>query len=174
MNNPSHGYKRSSGGADRLTHAGALEKQHRHGANDQRGREGDKLDLGDRHATVEKKKRPEIRLRRPDVGAEQFVGELLQHDTQTESRQDRDEQVFVDDPVNHAFIENPTEEEQQHGREGDTEQRMDSSRVQKKSGIAAEHDELALGDVDDVHYAPNQSHAVGSERENRPDQHSVQ
>ena len=39
--------------------------------------------------------------------------------------------------------------------------------------IAADHDEIALRQVLDVHHAPHQREAIGGEREDRADQHAV-
>ena len=39
---------------------------------------------------------------------------------------------------------------------------------------AAQHDELALDDVDDVHHAPDQRHAIGRDGEDGADHQPVQ
>ncbi len=134
--------------------------------------EGDDLDIGDRDG-AEKLRGAEVGLRGLDVAGEHRVHQLLQQDRQAEGGQQRDEQVAVDHAEHHQPVERPADEEQHDRRDHHPEQRMDAVPEQDHGDIAAEHDELALGDVDDVHHAPDQRHAVGGEREDRPHQQAI-
>ena len=46
-------------------------------------------------------------------------------------------------------------------------------RASVKRHIPAEEDELALADIDDVHDAPDQRHAIGGQREDRADEQAI-
>ena len=60
------------------------------------------------------------------------------------------------------------------GGHGDTPERAYAPERELVGDEAAQHDELALDDVDDVHHAPDQRHAVGRDGEDGADHQPVQ
>ena len=117
--------------------------------------------------------RAEVRARRLHVGAEELVRELLDQDAQAERREDRDEEVAVDNAEDHEPVEQPADDVHQARGRRHAEDRRHAGMGELDHDVAAEHHELALRDVDHVHHAPDERHAVRDEREQRADQNAV-
>ena len=50
---------------------------------------------------------------------------------------------------------------------------MNARRIHEVGDVTAEHDELALRNVDQIHDAPDKRHSIGRERENGADQEPI-
>ena len=112
-------------------------------------------------------------VERLDVGAEAQVHQLAQQDAEAEGGEQRDEEVALDDAEDHEPVGQPAHDEQHDHGGGDAEKGRQSGARDIEGDVAAEHDEFALADIDDVHDAPDQGEAVGGEREDGADQHAV-
>ncbi len=73
----------------------------------------------------------------------------------------------------HRLEQHPAEHIERGGRDRNGDQRRQALLDAQHRDEAAEHDELALGDVDDIGDAPHQRHAVGGEREHGADKDAV-
>jgi hypothetical protein len=71
------------------------------------------------------------------------------------------------------LVDDPAEDEERGSGDRHAEHRMDAGIGDVERDVAAEHDEIALRDVDDLHDAPDQRHAIGRQAIDRADQHAV-
>ena len=113
------------------------------------------------------RQRDEIRGERPERG-------VAQHQRQAERAQDlRQHRAFGDVP-HQPEIDDDAQHEQQRRRAGDEE---DRTQLQQGEGeerrIHRQHDEIAVGEVDDVHHAPDQRQAGGKQRIDRSHQQAA-
>ena len=102
-----------------------------------------------------------------------MIHQLLQQDTDTESRQDRNEKVLLHYPADNHPVGQPADQVQHHECHRDANKRGDAPTEEQIGDEATEHDVLALADVDDIHHTPYQCHAVGHQGENRSNQQAV-
>ena len=107
------------------------------------------------------------------VAAETARHQLLEDDGDAEGREHRVEHVATDEMHDHGLEQHEAERVERERRDRHAEQRRQAGFGAEHGDEAAEHDELALADIDDVGHAPDQRHAVGGEREQGADQHPV-
>ena len=137
------------------------------------GGEDDELHLGDADQPVEEEQAAESARDDAVVAAEAARHQLLEHDGDAEGRQHRVEHVAADEMHDHRLEQHDAERVEQNRRDRHGEQRRQARFGREHGDEAAEHDELALADIDDIGHAPDERHAVGGEREHGADQNAV-
>ena len=86
----------------------------------------------------------------------------------------RMETIFLDDTEYDGAVKQPADEEKNGAGYGNRKQRVYSVLGEDHRHITAQHDEFALGDIDDLHHPPDQGHAIGGKREYGANQQAVQ
>ena len=176
-------------GADAHQHGGVAVLGHRQQAAAQRGAgqhqvhaEGDdqRQDTGQQArrldpqaADVEGAADQRVR-QRDEVGGERPERGVAQHQRQAERAKDlRQHRAFGDVP-DQAEIDDDTQHEQQRRGAGNEEDRAEFEQGEgKERRIHGQHDEVAMGEVDHVHHAPDQRQAGGKQRIDRSHQQAA-
>ncbi|MNT44563.1 hypothetical protein D3C72_1810950 [compost metagenome] len=98
---------------------------------------------------------------------------MLQHDAQAEGGQHRDKEIALDQPEDDDTVEPPPD--CIHRRRGKRNRQRRGHALADKPDhhIAAQHHQLALRHVDQVHHAPDQRHAIGGQRKDRAGQQAI-
>ncbi len=112
-------------------------------------------------------------IQRLQIGAEDDVHQLIEDDGDPERRQQRDEQIAFDDAEDDDAIAEPAQRKQRDCPGRHAEQGMKSGLRHGDGDIAAQDDEGALADIDDVHDPPDQRHAIGRQRKDGADEHAI-
>src|SRR5437764_10664672 len=162
------------GGADGAPRSRAIEEEEEDGGEEDGDEEGGELRVGNRHAADVDVAARVRRVDGAEVGAEEQLREIDEDDVETEGDEQGVELRRADDEVQEEALEEVTEEEEQHHRDRQRREGIDAAlRIEIINGVSAEHDERAVGEVDDVEDTPDEAHPVGHQAVEAPEQDPV-
>ncbi len=108
------------------------------------------------------------------VGLEEVVDEVDDEDLQPERQKERCQDGRAHDLVDEQALDRVADREQHDHRDGDRQERIDAGQlVQVERQVRAQHDEGAVGEIDDVHDPPDEGEAERDQREDPAEQDRV-
>ncbi len=148
------------GREDRLPGLGAIEKEIETGGERQREHEYRQPDIGDEHRAERERARGVERVHRAQVGAEDQQKDIHQNEVEAEGEHQREQQARAHQPVEQQPLHAVAEHEQHGHRQRHRQERVDPERREDEiADIGPDHDEGAVGHVDDPHHAPDHGEA---------------
>jgi hypothetical protein len=119
-------------------------------------------------------KKSQVRRQRVEVRAEIPEHGVAQQQREAEGAEDLRQHRPLHDVADQREIDDDAERrEHQHGERRAEQRPSSQERVRDESYVHAEHDEIAMREVDDVHHAPDQREARGEQRVHRAQQQSA-
>jgi hypothetical protein len=110
-------------------------------------------------------------VHRAEVGLPQVLGQPAEEDHEPEAGEDLRQHGRVDDAPDDRVVERRPEGEEQERRERQREDRVELPQGEApEAGVHAQHQELAVGEVHDVHDAEDQRQAHGHQRVDQADE----
>ena len=110
----------------------------------------------------------------PAVGGEHLEQRILDDDREPEGDEERRQDVLAEGAVEDDELERPAECE--HDRDSD-EQRQERTDAERRDDhqdeVGCEHDQVAMGEVDQPHDAEDEAEARGEERVEAAEQHAL-
>ena len=116
----------------------------------------------------------EIVGQRQEVGAEAPEHGVAQQQREPEGAEDLRQHRPFHDVADQPEIDDDAERRQHQRRDRRADERSDAEhRPDHERDVHAEHDEIAMGEIDDVHHAPDQREAGREQRVDRAEQQAA-
>src|SRR5207302_1811567 len=112
-------------------------------------------------------------VERVDVGAELLEQQVLDHDRETERRQQRHENARAQAPLEQGSLQGPAEDGQRRQHDRERGERGEPVVRHDEDEERPEDCEVAVGEVDDPHHAEHQRQAAGQQRVVAAEQHPL-
>ena len=165
------------GGAEGAAKRGAVEKHLQRGDHRDRDGELDERQQADPDAGADLVSHclDGAGLQFAAIGGEQFQQAVLDDDRQAEGHQKRWQQVVAERAVEQEALQGITDDRHRRHDQQQRSQRIETEGLRHhQRDVGGEHDQIAMGDVDQPHDAEDQRQAGGEHGVEPADQHALQ